>query len=69
MCAAGEESTRARLQYLSALESGGRQPRIRHDFNDLCFLIPSSEARFSGRRPQGLRRDCRHTVAPQRRTC
>ena len=31
---ADEESTRARLQYLSAPESGGRQPRIHHDVND-----------------------------------
>ena len=34
----------------------------------LCFLAPSTEARFSGRRPQGLRRDSRHTVTPQRCT-
>ena len=37
---ADEESTRARLQYLSAPESGGRQPRIHHDVNDPLLLGP-----------------------------
>ena len=40
-------STRTRLQYLSAPESGSRQPRIRHDSNDPLLLD-----RFSGRRPK-----------------
>ena len=32
--------TGARLQYLSAPESGGRQPRIRHELNDPLPLDP-----------------------------
>ena len=39
---ADEESTRARLQYLSAPESGGRQPRIHHDVNDPLLLGPQT---------------------------
>ena len=35
---ADEESTRARLQYLSAPEFGGRQLRIHHDVNDPLLL-------------------------------
>ena len=34
--------TRARLQYLSAPESSGRQPRIRRDLNDPLPLDPQS---------------------------
>ena len=37
---AGGESTRARLQYLSAPESGGRQPRIHRD--DPLLLDPQT---------------------------
>ena len=40
---AGGESTRARLQYLSAAESGGRQPRIRHDLTDPLLLDPHTQ--------------------------
>ena len=39
---ADEESTRARLQYLSAPESGGRQPRIHHEVNDPLLLDPQT---------------------------
>ena len=41
---AGGASITARLQYLSAPESGGRQPRIRHDVNDPLLLAPPETA-------------------------
>ena len=72
---AGGESTRARLQYLSAPESGGRQPRTHHDLNDPLLLGPKLRSSVLGTAPTGktkscsLRRNCRHPVAPQRRTC
>ena len=43
---AGGASRTARLQYLSALEPGGRQPRNRHDVND-PLLLASQKQRTS----------------------
>ena len=40
---AGGASRTALLQYLSAPESGGRQPPIRHDVNDLLLLAPQKQ--------------------------
>ena len=40
---AGGASRTARLQYLSVPESGGRQPRNRHDVNDPLLLAPQKE--------------------------
>ena len=37
---AGGASRTARLQYLSAPEPGGRQPRNRHDVDDPLLLAP-----------------------------
>ena len=37
---AGGASRTARLQYLSAPEPGGRQPRKSHDVNDPLLLAP-----------------------------
>ena len=45
---AGGESTRARLQYLSAPESGGRQPRTHHDLNDPLLLGPQLRSSVLG---------------------
>ena len=70
--AVGEESTRARLQYLSAAESGGRQPPIHHDVNNPLPLGPQYSSTVLGTAPTRrcrMRRDCRQTVTPQRRTC
>ena len=39
---AGGRCQEPRLQYLSAPESGGRQPRIRHDLNDPLLLAPQN---------------------------
>ena len=40
---AGGASRTARLQFLSAPEPGGRQPRNRHDVNDPLLLAPQKE--------------------------
>ena len=40
---AGGASGTARLQYLSAPEPGGRQPRKSHDVNDPLLLGPQKE--------------------------
>ena len=40
---AGGASRTARLQYLSAPEPGGRQPRNRRDVNDPLLLAPQKE--------------------------
>ena len=40
---AGGASRAARLQYLSAPEPCGRQPRIRHDVNDPLLLAPQEK--------------------------
>ena len=40
---AGGASRTALLQYVSAPESGGRQPPIRHDVNDLLLLAPQKQ--------------------------
>ena len=39
----GGASRTDRLQYLSAPESGGRQPPIRHDANDPLLLAPQKQ--------------------------
>ena len=39
----GGASRTARLQYLSAPEPGGRQPRNRHDVNDPLLLALQKE--------------------------
>ena len=40
---AGGAGRAARLQYLSALERGGRQPRVGHDENDPLLLSLQNE--------------------------
>ena len=40
---AGGASRTARLQYLSALQARGRQPRNRHDVDDPLLLAPQKE--------------------------